>query len=301
MVIIINGLMKSQSGLIDIWHREKNRVISISRNKKIIIGVVLALLFVFLCIVASPFVYLIYYGNFGLDNDKVLEKSIENVSEHYDFKYEFDYIDHEDNIMGFFGVSTTPSIELSVKGFNRHIDASFERRILAPFIGFKVIHTDLDRVKVYEEIENKANKLINIDDGVFVACCEYSPEIDGKYNDLDTTIREDKYTFDYNVSYYQTDEVETLNMCIESDLYNNMTEDDILGYVQLLKEEFDLDFIVVSVLKSDKNVNDNVSELLDNSISYHIGYLGSLDYSAYDKIILYDVDNNMVVLEPNNR
>ena len=103
------------------------------------------------------------------------------------------------------------------------------------------------------------------------------------------------------MNYYQTDDVETLNMCIESDLYNNMTENDILGYVQLLKEEFGLDFIVVSVLKSDKNVNDNVSELLDNLISYRIGYLGSLEYSAYDKIMVYDIDNNVIILEPNDK
>ena len=276
-------------------------MIYLLKNKKRIIGVIIAIIIFAFLVCISPFLSIMYYDFFGFDNESVLEKSVDNVNKHYDNKYYFEYIDYEDNTMGFFGVSTVPSIELSVKGFNRHIDVSFERRILAPFIGFKVIHTDLDRVKVYEEIENKANKLINIDDGIFVACCEYSPDKEGEYNALDTTIREDKYTFDYNVNYYQTDDVETLNMCIESDLYDNMTEDDILGYVQLLKEEFGLDFIVVSVLKSDKNINDNVSELLDNLISYRIGYLGSLEYSAYDKIMVYDIDNNVIILDESDK
>ena len=273
------------------------------KNKKIIIGIIIAIILFVIGVVVVPFCSIIYYDTFGLDNEKVLQKSIDNVSKHYDYKYDFEYVEHEDNTMGFFGVSTTPSIELKVLGFNRTIDSSFDRRILAPFIGFEVIHTDIDRIKVYEEIEYKANDLIKsyISEGIFVACCEYSPEIDGKYNDLDTTIREDKYTFDYNVSYYQTDDVETLNMCIESDLYDNMTEDDILGYVQLLKEEFDLDFILISVLKAEKNINDNVSELLDNSISYHIGYLGSLEYSAYDKIMVYDIDNNVIILDESDK
>lgn len=262
----------------------------------------LTILFVFLCLALSPFVYLLYYDNFGLDNDRVLEKSIENVSKHYDFKYEFDYVDHEDNIMGFFGVSTTPSIELSVKGFNRSIYASFDRRIVCPFVGFKLYYTDLDRIKVYEEIEDKANEFIKtyIDDDAFLACYEYShKEDDSFYRGLDTSIERDKYSFDVNVNYPNSNRIDTLNFCIEYDLYNSLSEEEVLNYVNLIKNEFNLDFIALSVLSEGQKIEDNMDELLDNH-SYYRSVPIQSRYGVYDKVLIYGINNEIVIIEENN-
>lgn len=278
-------------------------MIHISKKIKIIIAVVIAVVLVCLCIIISPFAYLVYYEHFGLDNNSVLEKSIENVNKHYDYKYNFEYIDHEDNTMGFFGVSTTPSIELNVEGFNRSIDAYFDRRILCPFIGFELRYTDLDKIRVYEEIEDNANEFIKsyIDEGVCLVYCEYSSKLEGEYRELDISMEQDKYSFDVNLGFSNSDDVDTLNFCMDYDLYNKLSEEEILNYVILLKQEFDLDFIILSVLKENKSVNENISELLDNSISYHIGYLGSLEYSVYDKIMVYDIENNVVVLDESDK
>lgn len=273
-----------------------------SKNKKIIIGIVIVVVLCILGIVVAPFVSIIYYDNFGLDNERVLEKSIENVSEHYDNKYLFEYIDHEDYTMGFFGVSTTPSIELSVEGFNRSIDASFDRRLLCPFIGFKLKYTDLDKIRVYEEIEDKANEFIKtyIDEDVFLACYEYShKEDDSLYRSLDTSIKRDGYSFDVNINYPNSDRIDTLNFCIEYGLYNSLSEEEILDYINLIKDEFELDFIALSVLSEGQKIEDNMDELLDNH-SYYRSVPMQSRYGIYDKVLIYGINNDIVIIEENN-